>query len=243
MGRLWRVFNAAVEQGAGERVVLDADQGHHVRRVLRLRQGDALRVFNGRGREWEAVIETDDGREIGVRLGVELDDAVEPSLAVELFQASCRPEKLDWVIQKATEVGVVAIHVVETSRSEPKGGAPRRIERWSRIAIESAKQCGRRVVPALAEATGLPATSAGIWSCLLTPASEAPSLAGALPQEVPGRVWVGCGPESGFSPDEVELAIQQGWIPVQLGPRVLRAETAGLVAATILLHRLADLGR
>jgi 16S rRNA (uracil1498-N3)-methyltransferase len=242
MGRVWRVVHDAAELASGECIVLDVDQAYHIRRVLRLRAGDALRVFDGRGREWEAVLEADAGGEITVRLGPELSDAVEPAVAIELFQGTCRPEKLDWVVQKGTELGIAAIHLVATERSETRELPAGRLERWTRIAVESAKQCGRRVVPPLGTLLALPSPPQGVWACILIPTAESPPLALVLPGSATRNVWVACGPEGGFTPDEAQVAVGQGWIPVHLGPRILRAETAGLVAATILLHRLADLG-
>ena len=246
MARLWRVHHPELPHVVGATVELDAAESHHVARVLRLRPGEALAVFDGEGREWCARILALDGPAVALRLEAPVEERVEPELAVTLFQGACRPERMDWIVQKATEIGVAAIAVVATARAE---GVPseRRLERWRRIALEACKQSGRRRLPGIEDRPALPTVPPrGPAAWLLDVASDAPALGEAVAATssaaVARGVWIAAGPEAGFEPGEVEAAVRAGWGRAGLGPRTLRADTAGLVAAAILLHLRGDLG-
>jgi 16S rRNA (uracil1498-N3)-methyltransferase len=246
MARLWRVYHPTLPETAGAITELEAAESHHVARVLRLRPGDALAVFDGRGGEWRARIVEGSGGHVLLRLEEPVAGAVEPGLAVTLFQGLCRPERMDWIVQKATEIGVAALEVVATSRAEP-ASAERRLERWRRIALEACKQCGRRRFPLLEARAALPGSATeGPAALLLDTGSDAPPLAEALEaagEDVVARgVWLAVGPEGGFTAPEVAAALEAGWRRAGLGPRTLRAETAGIVAAAIVLHLHGDLG-
>ena len=241
--RVWRAYHPHPFEGAGTIVALDEAEAHHVVRVLRLRVGEPLALFDGRGQEWRGRIDRcgDDG--VHVELNDERTDSVEPELELHLFQGTCRPERMDWVVQKATEVGAWSVTVVRFEQAEGPPATDRRLQRWRRIAIDAAKQCGRRQVPEIDDRDELPAAGAGEPpSLLLDTGSRAVSL-GDLITEAPPSIRLAVGPESGFSPGEGGRFREAGWLPAGLGPRTLRTETAGLVAAAILLHRWADLGR
>jgi 16S rRNA (uracil1498-N3)-methyltransferase len=150
---------------------------------------------------------------------------------------------MDWVVQKATELGVLSIHPVHTERVDVPPASPQRLRRWQRIAIEACKQCGGRRVPPVEYVDRLPAPSGdGLLPLLLDPGEGALSLTTLGPDTAPERVWLAIGPEGGFSRQEVCGHLTAGWQPLGLGPRVFRTETAGIVAASLILHRWGVLG-
>ena len=220
---------------------LTGDEAHHVARVLRLEPGGQLAVFDGRGHEWQATIVSCAPRRIDLRLERAIDTPVEAPLSITLFQGQCKPDRMDWVVQKSTELGIDAVLTVSAERSKRSVASPRQLERWRRIAVEACKQSGRRRLPRIEGADGLPPVEPGTAGLLLDPAASTP-MGDALSRPA-GPVWIAVGPESGFSADEIAAAVARGWRGVSLGPRVLRTDTAGIVAAAIGLHLWGDLGR
>lgn len=242
MPRAWRAYHPGLVAQRDATISLAPGEAHHVRRVLRLAVGETLRVFDGAGAEWSCVIERSSAGDVAVRLVEPVLAAVEPLCSVSLFHALSRPEATDWVIQKATEVGVAAIRLVAGERSEVGRPSPARLERWIRIAVEACKQSGRRVVPAVALLDELPDVPAGVAGLLLDQDRGLPSIGSHLASREPGPVALAIGPEGGFAPGEVALAHERGWCGVTLGPRTLRTETAAVVATALVLHRWGDLG-
>ncbi len=225
----------------GARARLDQEEAHHVARVLRLGRGDALAVFDGRGGEWEATLDAVSRDEVWVVVGEPRGGSVEAPLPVVLLQALTRPEKLEWVLQKGTELGVSAFRLVPTERAEAMVPTPARLERYRRIVLEAVKQSGRRVIPAV-EVGSIAEPPAGCAGLLLDPSPDAPPLAIVLAGRRPGAIAIAVGPEGGFTPEEAASLAGRGWRPAGLGPRILRTETAGAVAAAIVLHVWGDLG-
>jgi len=177
------------------------------------------------------------------RLDRERAEPVESPLELRLFQGLCRAERMDWLVQKATEIGVSAIHPVRTARSERPRAPGKRLERWRRIAVEAAKQCGRRRLPEIAPRDDLPTPAQGeSRPLLLDPGSGSRALGTLLSELSPAPVWLAVGPEGGFTDDETARWSAAGWLRAGIGPRTLRAETAGLVAAALILHAWGDLG-
>jgi len=237
-----------VHHGAGglardAEIVLSPEESHHVARVLRLRPGDAVAVFDGLGREWEGVVQSVERGAARVRVGEEILSAVEPTLDVVLFQALCRNDRMEWAIQKSTEVGVSAVRILRTARVEEaeRRGAP--LERWRRIALEAAKQSGRRRVPTVDVAEDLPPAVSGTLALILTAGRPALAIGEYLLRPRPGAVWLAVGPEGGFTGPEVGAASGRGWEAAALGPRTLRTETAGVVAAALVLQAWDDVGK
>lgn len=217
-------------------LVLDGDAHQHLGRVLRARPGDTLVVFDGQGNEWNAeVIET--GRErTTLRVGARRP-ALPPPVRVTLLQAMARGERMDWIVQKTCELGVARIVPVLTSRVVPRGPAssPRRA-RWQKIAQEAARQSGRADVPAVDEAVSLADAVAAAdpqdLRLLLWEQSRGQPLRLALPPS-PRATTLLVGPEGGFAEEEVAAAEAAGFTAVTLGPRILRVETAAIVAVTL----------
>lgn len=231
-----RFFCPLPEDPAGE-VALPREVGHHAERVLRLAVGDPVVVFSGDGYEYSARLTALGGQpraELLARHGPQ----GEPSLALTLVQALASGDKMDWVVQKAVELGAVAVAPVAAERSVVKLAGERALKRqahWQQVAVAACEQCGRNRVPVILPVRSLASyladnTHGGV-RVLLDP--EAPLGLADLPR--PGRgVHILIGPEGGWSPAELAAARQAGAQGVRLGPRVLRTETAGLAALAAL---------
>jgi 16S rRNA (uracil1498-N3)-methyltransferase len=242
MSRLPRIWHPGVP-GPGARVELDAGEAHHAFRVLRLRAGDPLEVFDGRGRGWDAQVIRSERGGVSVRIGERRIDPVDSALVVRLVQARVRPERLEWALQKGTEIGLSSFLVVPSGRSEGPAPSPARRERWGRVVLEACKQSGRRRLPELLEAAALPSVPASVLALVLHGAPGSPPLGEYLAGPVPAEVWLAVGPEGGYGEEELEAFESAGWRRASLGPRVLRTETAGPVAGALVLHAWGDLGR
>jgi 16S rRNA (uracil1498-N3)-methyltransferase len=235
-----RAFAAAIPV-PGEPLTLDPDESHHVARVLRLKAGDALSVFDGRGGEWDGTIADLSRDRVRVLVGAERPGRVEAALRVVLYQAFVRPEKIEWVLEKGTEIGVAEFRLVAADHAEAPPPSPARMARYERIVLTACKQSGRRTLPAVCvgpwESPG-----AGVLAIVCALAPGGPTLGDLLAGPPRSEVWLAVGPEGGFSEREIQGAAAQGWRRASLGPRVLRTETAGAVAAAIVLNRWGDLG-
>jgi len=223
----------------GDRVLLDPEESHHAARVLRLKRGDALNVFDGAGREWAATIDGVTSDRVAVVLGPEVEGRVEAPLHVVVCQANVRPEKLEWVLQKGTELGVAAFRIVATERVEAPTPSPARLTRYRRILLEACKQSGRRVLPTLTLGE-IETPGPEVTAIVLT--QDAPSLGKLIQGQPPHEVWILVGPEGGFTNIELSALVGRGFLAGSLGPRVLRTETAGAVAAAVVFHTWGDLG-
>jgi 16S rRNA (uracil1498-N3)-methyltransferase len=242
--RLTRVY---VDQPleAGARVTLKGSAANHVSRVLRLRVGHALTLFNGQGGEHAASIDKSRGGEVTVAVGEHRPIERESPFPLTLAQGVSRGERMDLVVQKATELGVSRLVPVLTERSVVRldaEQADRKSSHWRAIAIAACEQCGRNRLPDVA----LPAQ---LRDFLRQPGGEAarlllsPDAARGI-EDVPrpaSGVTVLIGPEGGLSEAEHEDAIAAGFTAVHLGPRVLRTETAAIAALTLLQREFGDL--
>jgi len=232
----------------GARIVLDAGETRHVRRVLRLGVGDLVRAMDGLGHEWTVRLTA-----LGTRAEGEILEAGAPAdespLELTLAQGIPKGDKLETIIRMSTELGVASVAPLITARSPRRGDDPARRARWERVAREASKQCGRAIVPGVA----MPATLAdwlgarsgrdreGVLVCLWE--RETAPLSEILPVARPARAAVVVGPEGGLADDEVEALRAAGALVAGLGPRLLRTETAGPVAVALLQARWGDLGR
>lgn len=222
---------------SGTEQALTPEASAQVARVLRLRAGAKLVLFSGDGREWEAVLETVSPARSTVRVGESRTPHVELPCALHVAVAVLKGEKLDWMVQKLTELGAARISLVQTERTIVSAGEERwakRIVRLRRIAEEAAEQSGRVRVPDLREPVRLKellASAREECRLFLDPFSSE-SMSAAL-RPCPEAVLVCIGPEGGFTEAEVELARQAGVRPVRMGARVLRAETAAITAAAL----------
>lgn len=211
----------------------------HIAKALRMRPGEALTLCDGKGTDFDGVLETVTDRQVTVRITASRPSQAEPTLAVTLYQGLPKGDKMDWIIQKAVELGVTAVVPVATRRSVARleGKADKKQERWQRIAAEAAGQCGRGMLPSVERPLS--------WSQALSCLSGEPALVfyegGGRPLRelvTPStrRLSVFVGPEGGFDPEEIDAIRRQGGGVATLGPRILRCETAPLAALTLLMH-------
>ena len=217
--------------------LLPSRQSHHVARVLRLGAGDALTLFNGDGSEHSAVVERVAREGVTVRVTAHRRIERESSLEIVLGQALSSGERMDYTVQKAVELGVGAIRPLAASRSVVRLSAERaagRLSHWQSIAIAACEQCGRNRIPQIGPVADLDTWLAqcgerrdGALPVLLSPRADAGLR--DLPRPA-GAVLLLAGPEGGWAPEEEEAARRAGFVPVRLGPRVLRTETAALAA-------------
>jgi 16S rRNA (uracil1498-N3)-methyltransferase len=236
-------------------VVIISDEDHrYLVRVLRLAVGDHVVLFDGVGTEAVGAIIRIGPRALEVRIETRraVDSERRPELV--LIQALSKGEKFDLVVQKTTELGVHRIIPVISERSIPRldnTKAPRRLERWQKIAREAARQSGRADVPELEPVTALPTALAAtskaalklfFWESARSHGLRSTLMPGETPLSPPASIVIVIGPEGGFATDEVEMAKTAGFQVVGLGPRVLRTETAALVALSILGFSVGDLG-
>ena len=254
--RLTRVYVDA-PVAAGKRVIVEGSAANHIARVLRLRSGDSLTLFDGSGGEFGARIE--EFRKETVVVAVEEHRPLdrESPLPLTLVQGISRGERMDWIIQKATELGASRIVPVFTKRSVVRldeKQAERKLQHWRAIAVAACEQCGRNRIPDLAvpvdffdmlagDPSGRPDSagrtdSAGSTRLLLSPTGD---LRIDDLQDVGKGITVLIGPEGGLEDVEQEAAVTAGFKAVRLGPRVLRTETAAIAALTIIQRYFGDL--
>lgn len=232
------------EAAPGARLELPDHAAHHAREVLRLRPGAQVRVFDGRGAEFEAVVETLHRRQALLHLGHAAQARPEAPLRIVLAVSALRGDRMEWIIQKATELGVAAIRPVVTARTDAAARPAltgTRQERWERVASGAAEQCGRAVVPDVAPTCRL--------ADLLREPCEGRRLifceTGGTPlralSPAPAALLL-VGPPGGWEADEVEQAERAGFERLALGPRILRTETAAVAAVSALQALWGDLG-
>jgi len=229
----------------GSRRTIDGDAANHLARVLRLRAGDALTLFDGQGAEHDARIAAFGKGAVTVEVGERTGVDRESPLRLTLAQGVSRGERMDWVVQKATELGMARLVPVLTERSVVRLDAvqsERKRQHWRGIAIAACEQSGRNTLPEVAAPVSLAdflrTVDERSTRVLLSPS-------GALRieelQPPAGEVVVLIGPEGGLADGEQRAAIAAGFLAVRLGPRVLRTETAAVAALTLLQHRFGDL--
>jgi 16S rRNA (uracil1498-N3)-methyltransferase len=231
-------------------VTITGPEAHHIGRVLRLGPGDIITLLDGCGNFYDSRIEEIRDDRVECRVLWRGRAGGEPPLRVVLVQGIAKGERMDFVIQKGTELGAAAFLPVQCGRSVVRLDAQKRVarrERWQRIAREAAKQCGRALAPEVMEPVHWPAALDLIppGALVLVPWEEESgrSLKAELQARVkPDEVYIIIGPEGGLEKREVDEARRRGAVPVTLGPRILRTETAGLAAITMVLYQWGDLG-
>lgn len=231
---------------AGQVIELPAVAAHHASRVLRLRQSDELILFNGNGGEYRATIELINKSGVTVVVEKYLDIERESRLDITLAQTVCASEKMDWIVQKGVELGVTRIQPLDTKRGVVKLSderAEKRIRHWQQVIIAACEQCGRNRVPPM-----MPLISISKWlgnqvSERKNPSSDYPTgsyfmLSPAAKKglrDFPASLAAApltllVGPEGGFTAEEEAAAQVAGFVPLRMGERILRTETAALAA-------------
>ena len=233
------------EAAPGARVVFPDHTAHHAREVLRLRTGASVLVFDGRGAEFTATLDRVTRRTVSAQLGPPADTRPESPLRLVLALSPLRGDKMEVVIQKATELGVTEIWPVVTARTDAAARPAlegTRDKRWYRVATGAAEQCGRATLPHLEHTTTLDhlleRPFGGTKAVLRETEGDAP-LADLTPAE--GLLLL-VGPVGSFEPSEVKRLQEAGFTRVSLGPRILRSETAAIAAVALAQALWGDLG-
>ncbi len=226
---------------------LPPEAAHHASRVLRLREGASVQLFDGIGNECHGLVTELGGKRVVIGSITVVEADRESPLQVVLAQALSSSEKMDWVIQKATELGVTEIQTIDTERSVAKLSAERatkRLEHWRQVAIAACEQCGRNRLPEIHAPLDIM-----VWlqqmkdseetKFILLPQGAVSLHAQAKPQN---GVALLIGAEGGFTSAESDAALQCGFTPVRLGARVLRTETAAVAGLAALQTLWGDFG-
>ena len=220
----------------GASYALPAGAGRHVAQALRMRTGEPVVLFTGEGGEYEATIDAIDRHEVVVHVDRHVAIERENAHPVTLVQAVIAADMMDFVVRKAVELGVAAIVPVQAARSQrvPGERIAKRVAHWRQVAIAACEQCGRNRIPPVADVVPLAQWlgSSKHADAVILDASAAQSLAARAAREPTDAIV--CGPEGGFTPEELAAASARGIAAAHLGPRVLRAETAPLAALATL---------
>lgn len=232
----------------GSAFELPPDAAHHALRVLRLRENDPVQIFDGAGNALDAIISEIVGKRVVLDKLKPCASEPPPPLRIVLAQAMCSSEKMDWVVQKATELGTAEIQPVQTRRSVAKLAGDRiekRAAHWHNVIIAACEQCGRNSLPQIHAPQEFSAWLAQLRDTpaakfMLSPESAATLHEQPKPQ---GDVVLLIGPEGGFSADETKMAHLAGFISIRLGRHVLRTETAALAGIAALQTLWGDFNR
>ena len=228
---------------AGEEMALPEAVAHHADRVLRLKPGQEVSLFDGEGREARAELLAF-GRDPRARIAELAEIDREPPIAITLVQALATGDKMDWIVQKAVELGVASLQPLSAERSVLRldgERAAKRVEHWRQVAVSAAEQCGRNRLMKIEPILGLPqwlSASAGTTRWTLDPEAGVRLSTRSAPQ---APVALLIGPEGGWSERELAALHAAGCEGLSLGPRVLRTETAGLAAMAAMLALWGDL--
>lgn len=230
----------------GARVELRGKAALHVARVLRLKPGGSVTLFNGDGCDYPSEIKDLRNGSVGVQVHAVTPARAESPLALTLVQGIARGERMDLIVQKATELGVTAIQPVAMTRSVVRlddDARAKKLAHWRGVAIAASEQCGRATLPVIAEPVGFAAwlrqpSGAGTRRIQLAPDAGAALAAAAAGAK---RVELLVGPEGGLDEPERDAALAAGYRACRLGPRVLRSETAAVAALAVLQSAAGDL--
>ncbi len=228
---------------------VEGEEVKHIRKVLRLRAGDEIAVFDGSGKEFEGILVEERPSSVMIKVQNVYSSRSDSPLEATLAQSLLKGEKMDILIQKATELGIQKIIPFLSFRSVPlleKSGRSKRHHRWERIAVEASKQCGRGVIPKiepLQDYSDMLGRASPDTLRLILWEKEGTRLKEILERSKERKkIFFVVGPEGGFGREEVEEAEKWGFIPVILGKRILRAETASLCLLSILQYERGDIG-
>jgi 16S rRNA (uracil1498-N3)-methyltransferase len=236
----------------GNVLTLDGKDARRILRVLRLKPGHQFVLFDGKGREGTGEVIREDRDRVEVLVRDVGDVGRESPLRIHLIQGLPKSDRMEWIIQKATELGVAEVGVLMAHRCVPRWN-PRagkgRLMRWQRILVEAARQSGRSEVPILSGPWSLGEMCEGVaeqagLKLVLWEGEASLGLGDALrvADPIPREVWVAVGPEGGFEDWEVAQMVEASFLSVHVGPRILRTETAGPAAVAILQYVFGDLG-
>ena len=225
----------------GDRATFSTEQAHQIARVLRLPVGSRVRVLDNAGWQYEAELVAV-GRQVTAVLHDKQPAANEPAIHLTLYQALLKRDNFEWVLQKGTEIGVARFAPLLTARTVAH--PPHKPDRWQRILTEAAEQCRRGRIPDLAEPLRLEDAwrAAQVADAALLPweGEAGVTISAALAGKRPSTIAVFIGPEGGWTEEEVANGRAHGLLPVTLGPRILRAETAAVVSAALVMQSIGE---
>ena len=239
-----RRFHAPPDAFNAQTVVLRTDEARHLRDVLRLKAGDEVYVFDGRGREFRCSVVNTSRDAAELRIEAEVEPAKpESQLQLNLCVALLKGEKFDLVVQKATELGVSKVTPLITRYADihlrDESDAAKRVSRWQRIALEAAKQSGRAFVPEISAPVAFESVAVeGLGVMFSERGGEALK---SLIEHAPTQVTALVGSEGGWSDEEIQSAQARNFHVITLGGRILRAETAAITVTALLQHLFGDL--
>ena len=245
-----RRFYSPQQLETGKSVAISGTDALHISTVLRLKVGDMISVFDGRGHAFECRIKSLSSHEVDVIVEKNHPSKTESDIYITFAQAMLKSKKMDTLIRQATELGISRWTPFFSERSVPTPDRKRmnaRLERWNKISREALKQCGRdifmEVIPPMPMKEMLTRGQACdrkiiFWECESAPLEEPIS----LPPEQIKSLMVVVGPEGGFSAQEIDLATSLGYETQSLGPRILKAETAAVAAAVLMQFCFGDMG-
>jgi len=245
-----RLFFIDPSAAAKPLVTIKGSEAHHIKNVLRLKPGDHLKLFDGTGYEYQAVIARIDAEKVEAEIQRRLQPSENPGARITVAQAFLKEKKMDDLVRKLSELGVAGWIPFFSQRAIPRPDKARlaaRTQRWQRIAVEALKQCRRKNVLEIQEALSFEEVLALanpfdlkiiFWENEAAPLNrDLGPHAGTL-----NSIMVMLGPEGGFSEQEIDRARQSGFVTTGLGPRILRAETATLAASTLVQYLYGDMG-
>lgn len=236
---------------AGPVVLITGTEVHHIKNVLRLKPGDGLKLFDGTGFEYDAVIISVSAKDVAVEIQRKLKAAFQPGPQIIVAQAFLKEKKMDDLVRKLCELGVAQWIPFFSQRSIARPDAQRltvRSQRWQRIATEAVKQCRRIDTPRIEDALSFHEVLDFSNSCdlkLVFWENETSRLTGeyASEENLPKKIMVMLGPEGGFADQEISMVRDRGFICAGLGPRILRAETATITAVALVQYLFGDMGQ
>ncbi|GAL27927.1 16S rRNA (uracil(1498)-N(3))-methyltransferase [Vibrio maritimus] len=242
--RIPRIYHPETIQSLGT-LALSDDAAGHIGRVLRMKEGQEVLLFDGSGHEFPATITSVGKKNVDVDIQEKVESSIESPLDLHLGQVISRGDKMEFTIQKSVELGVNTITPLISERCGVKLDAKRfekKLQQWQKIAISACEQCGRNTIPVIRPIMSLEEWCAEPSEALkLNLHPRAKYSINTLPEPV-NKVRLLIGPEGGLSAQEIEMTEQYQFEETLLGPRVLRTETAALTAITALQVRFGDLG-
>ncbi|MDI9244531.1 16S rRNA (uracil(1498)-N(3))-methyltransferase [Marinobacter sp. CHS3-4] len=242
--RIPRIFTDS-PLNAGRRCQLDDNAAQHVGRVLRMQPGQSLLLFNGDGQDYSATITEAGKKHVEVNVEEARPNMTESGLEIVLGQTLSKGDRMDYAVQKAVEMGVTRIVPLSTERCDVKLKGDReekRLRHWQQVAISAAEQCGRARVPEILPVMSLPDWFRHTEDCDLRLVLHHRTEQSLNSLEKPARIALMVGPEGGLNPEEIASAEAAGFLPVALGPRVLRTETAPVAAVALCQWLWGDFG-
>ncbi|MBW0147288.1 16S rRNA (uracil(1498)-N(3))-methyltransferase [Marinobacter arenosus] len=230
---------------SGATAELDDNAAQHVGRVLRMQPGQELSLFNGDGQDYPATITAAGKKHVEVLVGQPEPNTTESPLEIVLGQTLSKGDRMDYAVQKAVEMGVTRIVPLTTERCDVKLKGDRedkRLRHWQSVAVSAAEQCGRARVPDILPVMTVPQWLEHSRDCDIRLVLHHRTEQSLTTMAKPGRIALMIGPEGGLTADEIALAENDGFLPVALGPRVLRTETAPVAAMALCQWLWGDLG-